>query len=226
MGRHSAPEEPPPPKNKPGYRFFVAILGIALLAFISMAVVAALFPENGSRAVAGQDGNAASPAYPGIPPNTPGAPPEAVQPSVSTSAPPTTAATSRPPTSRPPRTPAGATPSNQPTGRVLGTYGVRDEWVDGFIGQVVLSNTQTTPQHWQVRLVFPDTVSDDKPINSWIEGPGGATFRRDGAALIFESTQPLAPGALITLAFQFAKQGSDLNPRECSVNGMPCTSSP
>src|SRR5215204_622151 len=74
VGQHSVPEQPPPPKDKQRYRFLVAIAGIVTLAFITMAIVAAMFPEN-APAVAGPDGAAASanpfpplPTVDGVPP--------------------------------------------------------------------------------------------------------------------------------------------------------------
>src|ERR1700730_927634 len=49
------PEDLPPPKAKPRYRFVVAFSTILLLAFASMAIVAAIFPEQGPQARASGD---------------------------------------------------------------------------------------------------------------------------------------------------------------------------
>jgi hypothetical protein len=52
VGRHNKPEEVPPPKNKPRYRFVVAFSAIFALAFASMGLVAAIFPQRGPQAQA------------------------------------------------------------------------------------------------------------------------------------------------------------------------------
>jgi hypothetical protein len=186
VGRHSAPEEPPPPRDKPRYRFVVAISGILLLAFLSMAVVAAVFPETGPQAADGAGGNGAANPFPQVPagPVTPAGPPA--------------------------------------TAAITGAYELSQEWADGFIGAVRLTNDTAGPVSWQVRLVFPDTVRDLQ--NRWIAGgPGDTTVTRTGQTVVFDSQEQLAAGATIGLHFQFTKDGSNINPTECWVNGRPCS---
>jgi hypothetical protein len=194
VGRHSTPEEVPPPKEKPRYRFVVAISAIALLAFASMAFVAAVFPQQAPQAEA-------SPADPGLV-NIPGS---ASGPAVTTPS---------------PLGPGSA--AGPPTGFVAGTFVVSQDWADGFIGAVQLSNATPDAQTWQVRLVFPANVGALQA--HWISGgPGDATVTRAGQTVTFTGQSPLASGAHIGVFFQFAKTGANPAASACSVNGHACT---
>lgn len=207
MGRHAVPEQSPPPRDKPRYRFVLAFGAIFLLAFASMAIVAAVFPERGPQAQA--SGDAGNPFPPIAPAQT-----ITVNPSsgdVSTPGPDN-------PTVNPPP------PANPPTvaaGAVTGAFAVSQDWNDGFIGTVALSNSTDRAQPWVVRLVFPDIVGALQ--TSWIAGgPGGSTSQREGQTVTFTGTEPLARGARIGLSFQFAKGPGAPSPRSCLVNANPC----
>lgn len=191
MGRHARAEEPPPPKNKPRYRFPIAIGAIALLAFTSMAIVAAVYPERAPQA-------ATTPVQdPGVPGNP------------------------FPELSGIPNITSGPLPPPA-VAAVAGAYQLTQDWVDGFIGAVQLSNSTNAPQSWQVTLVFPDNVKDLQA--RWISGgPGEATVSRAGQTVTFAGQQPLPAGTQIALHFQFTKAAGSPNPRECSVNGRPCS---
>lgn len=216
MGRHLAPEEPPPPKDKPRYRFLVAISGILALAFAAMAVVNAVFPEKSPQAVAGPDPGQGANPFPEVP-GPPGGMPSA------TPDPAVTAPPSAPPTTGPPPGTTAQPPPNPPSGLVSGAYSVpQTPWPDGFIGSVRLTNNGTSAESWQVVLVFPGTVGALQ--NRWIsDGPGGSTVTRNGQTVVFNSTQVLAAGASIGLYFQFARAGADIDPEQCWVNGRACT---
>jgi Cellulose binding domain len=196
VGRHSTPEELPPPKDKPRYRFVIAISAIALLAFASMALVAAVFPQNAPQAEA----SPADPGLVGIPSQFPGSQSGAAAP-----------VTSPPP------------PATGPaTGPVAGTFVVSQDWADGFIGAVQLSNATPTAQAWRVQLVFPANVGALQA--RWISGgPGDTTVARAGQTVTFTSQVPLAAGAHIGVFFQFAKTGGNPAASACSVNGHACT---
>ncbi|HLT11151.1 MAG TPA: cellulose binding domain-containing protein [Micromonosporaceae bacterium] len=224
MGRHSAPEEPPPPKDKPRYRFVVALAGILCLGLLAMAVVNAIFPEQSPQAVAGPD-----PALDGDPVletpgevlETPGEPSPTDTPGPTPPPPSATAGPNSP--SRTSTTPAGPPPGDAPTGQVSGAYSLSGTpWPDGFIGSVQLTNNSDTPQPWQVVLVMPANVGELH--NRWISGgPGSSSVTRSGQTIVFNSTEPLAAGSSIGLFFQFAKEGPVTDPEECWVNGRACS---
>ncbi len=192
VGRHTRPEQPQP-EAKPRHRFVVAFSTIFLLAFASMAVVAAIFPEQGPQAKASGDPTGVGTPFPPIP---------AGQPADTSLGSTTVIATSG-------------------TGQVSGTFAVSQDWNEGFIGNVALSNTSASPQAWQVQLVFPDIVGQLQ--SRWIsDGPGDSTVARSGQTVTFTGQQPLAAGAHIGVFFQFAKGPGDPSPRNCLVNGSPC----
>jgi hypothetical protein len=190
VGRHSVAEEPPPPENKPGYRFPLAIGAIVLLACASMAIVAAVFPERTPRAAATTPENPAA----GNPfPQLPGEPTITSEPA-----------------------------STGPSAAVSGTFQLSRDYDGGFIGAVQLFNGATSAESWQVKLVFPSNVGTLQA--HWISGgPGDTTVAQAGQTFTFTSQQPLAAGAKIGLSFQFGKTAGDPHPRECSVNGTPCS---
>jgi hypothetical protein len=194
VGRHSTPEEPPPPKDKPRYRFVLAISAIFLLAFASMAVVAAVFPDKAPQAEAspGDPGAAGNP-FPSISSGSPG-----------------------------PVAPAAPQSSTTATGPFTGRFEVSQDWSDGFIGAVQLSNGTAGDKAWQVQLVFPANVGALQ--SRWISGgPGDSTVARTGQTVTFTGSVPLAAGAHIGIYFQFAKATGSPVPSACSVNGGPCT---
>jgi hypothetical protein len=193
----------------------VAIGAILLLAFASMAIVAAIFPEDGPQASATTPQNpaAAGNPFPQLP----------VDPSV------TVGATPAGPTSTTPvgiRGTAAPVPTTKrpstPAGTIAGAFQLTRDYDGGFIGTVQLSNGATSNQSWQVRLVFPANVGALQA--KWISGgPGDVTVTQNGQTYTFIGQQPLAAGTKIGLSFQFGKTAGDPRPRECSVNGSACS---
>lgn len=217
MGRHTAAEAPPPPKDKPRYRFLVAISGILVLAFVTMAAVAALFPENGSRAVAGPDGSQANPfpQLPGDPAATSGATP------TTGGQPPGVPASPLPTRGGPPRSTPPAKPP--PPNQVSGAYSVIDNavWDLGFQAQVAITNSTDASQSWQVRVRYPDTVT--RYVASWIDGYPEPQAQQSGQTVTFTGTVTIPAGQTVSLKFRFDKaKDGDYSPTECSVNGRPC----
>lgn len=228
MGRHNVPEVLPPPKDKPRYRFVLAISAIFLLAFASMAVVAAIFPEKAPQAEASPgDPNAGNP-FPVIstgPTASPGT--DAVAGAGSGAGAGAGAGAGSGATSAAPNRPGNSAPTTPPpvgkptSGGVTGAFTVKTEWADGFIGAVNLSNATSSGQSWQIQLVFADNVGVLQ--SRWIAGgPGEMTVTRTGQTVTFTGQQVLPSGAKIEVAFQFGKAAGTSAPRTCSINGQAC----
>jgi hypothetical protein len=204
VGRHNVPVELAAPEDKPRYRFVVAFSAIVLLAFASMAVVAALFPERAPQARANPGDLAAS----GNP-----FPPISAGRAGTVSAPRGRSATATPQATNP--------ASGTTTAPVAGTFQLSQDWNNKFIGAVQLSNGTGSAQAWQVQLAFPDNVGDLQA--RWISGgPGDMTVTRAGQTVTFTGQTPLAAGAHIGVNFQFGKTAGSPTPRTCSVNGRAC----
>jgi cellulase/cellobiase CelA1 len=108
------------------------------------------------------------------------------------------------------------------TGPVAGTFVVSQDWADGFIGAVQLSNPTPNAQAWQVQLVFPANVGALQA--HWISGgPGDSTVVRAAQTVTFTGQVPLAAGAHVGVFFQFAKTSGSPSATACSVNGHACT---
>jgi hypothetical protein len=213
VGRHTAQEEPPPPKEKPRWRFLVAIGGILVLAFVAMAAVAALFPENGSRAVAGADPTENPfPHLPGDPAVTAGPSPSA-GPSPNAGTPPTRGADTRPPRSS----------TASPSGPLSGVYTLLPGrvWNDGFQAEIMITNGAATAQSWQVRLQYPANVTPY--VTSWMDGYPAPAVEVTGQTVTFTGTAAVPAGRTVNLRFEFKKSAGDFDPVSCTVNGRACT---
>ena len=213
MGRHLVREEPPPPKEKPRWRFLVAISGIVVLAFIAMAAVAALFPENGSRAVAGADPTE-NPF-----PQLPGEPLGTVGPSPSVGASPTAGTPPNQP--RGTRTPRST--ADTPSGSLGGVYSLLPGrvWNDGFQAEIMITNGGTTAQQWQVRLQYPAAIT--RYVTSWMDGYPAPVVEVAGQTVTFTGTAAIPAGHTVNLRFEFKKSAGDFDPIACTVNGRACT---
>jgi hypothetical protein len=218
VARHLAKEEEPPPRDKPRYRFVVAIVGIGALAFIAMVVVNAVFPERSPQAVAGPEdpgtGGNPFPAVPGDPGLTPPATPD---PAVTGSTAP--ALTTAPGTS----TTTSPPPPPPPSGPVVGDYTAQAPYPGGdFQAQVRLTNGGGSAQPWQIRLRYADNVTG--VVNIWIDSyPNQPTATLEQGVFVFSGTRDLNPGEAITVKFHMDATGEDISPSECSVNGHTCT---
>jgi hypothetical protein len=213
VGRHTAREEPPPPKDKPRWRFLVAIGGIIVLAFIAMAAVAALFPENGPRAVAGADPTENPfPQLPGGPVGTVGP-----SPSGGTSPPGGIPLTQSPGTRPPP--PA----TDSPAGPLSGVYSLLPGrvWNDGFQAEIMITNGSAAAQSWQVRLQYPANVTQYR--TSWMDGYPAPAVEVTGQTVTFTGTATIPAGRTVNLRFEFKKSAGDFDPVSCTVNGRVCT---
>jgi hypothetical protein len=215
VGRHLAREEPPPPKDKPRWRFLVAISGILVLAFIAMAAVAALFPETGPRAAANPTENP-FPHLPGDPVATNGPGPSATASVGPSAAPPPT----RPGSTRTPR--VTGSPNPPPSGQLSGVYSLLPGrvWNDGFQAEIMITNNTATAQSWQVRLRYPESVTQF--VTSWMDGYPAPAVEVTGQTVTFTGGANVPANTTVNLRFEFKKSGSDFNPVECTVNGRPC----
>ncbi|MEH0974742.1 cellulose binding domain-containing protein [Micromonospora sp. CPCC 205546] len=147
-----------------------------------------------------------------------------------------TAAPSRRVTSRP--TPGQSTPARRssppsptPTGSgdaaliappsssaspVTGRYRVLESYADGFVGEVLLSNTSVTGRGWTARLTFPGA----RLGSAWIEGGPQGTAQRIEDGFTYRSGGDLPPGA--STALRFYVQGTQSRPAGCTVDGAAC----
>jgi hypothetical protein len=217
VGRHLAREEPPPPKDKPRWRFLVAISGILVLAFIAMAAVAALFPENGPRAAAGPTENP-FPHLPGDPVVTNGGVPSATAtPGPSAGSQPTRTAPARTPRATPP-----GSPTPPPSGQLNGVYSLLPGrvWNDGFQAEIMITNNTSSAQSWQVRVRYPESVT--QYVTSWMDGYPAPAVQVSGQTVTFTGAANVPANTTVNLRFEFKKSGGDFNPVECTVNGRTC----
>jgi hypothetical protein len=215
VGRHTAKEEQPPPKEKPRWRFLVAISGIIVLAFVAMAAVAALFPENGPRAVAGSDPTE-NPF-----PQLPGGPVVTVGPTQSPGASPSTAPATQPPGTRPPRSSTVPT-TGSPSGSLSGVYSLLPGrvWSDRFQAEIMITNDAASTQSWQVRLQYPVTVT--RYVTSWMDGYPAPAVQVSGQTVTFTGSAAIPAGTTVNLRFEFEKSAGDFDPVSCAVNGRTC----
>src|SRR5690349_11924285 len=128
MGRHEMREVWRTAVPKQSYRFLIAIGAIVALAFLSMALVAALYPENGGAAAQGDATGPPPYTYPDTtdaPTDTPALPGADTLPTGDLAA-------------------VYSVPSNA-------------VWSTGFQAQVVMRNNSGTPQGWELRLTYPQS---------------------------------------------------------------------
>ena len=191
----------------------MAISAIVLLAFVAMAAVAALFPENGSRASAGADPTE-NPF-----PHLPGDPTVGPSPSADASPSPGTRPT-RTPGTKPPQPTGPGTAS--PTGPLSGVYSLLPGrvWSDGFQAEIMITNGSTAAQSWQVTLQYPASVT--QYVTSWMDGYPAPTVQVSGQTVTFSGTAAIPAGRTVNLRFEFKKSTGDFDPVSCTVNGRAC----
>jgi hypothetical protein len=191
MGRHEMREVWRTAVPKQSYRFLIAIGAIVALAFLSMALVAALYPENGGAAAQGDATGAPADTDPDV-----------------------TDGSSPPP---PPNT------DTLPTGDLAAVYSVPSNavWSTGFQAQVVMRNNSGTPQGWELRLTYPQSVTAF--VSAFIDGYSAPVENSLGQQYIITSTMPIAAGQTIIVKIEFDRvTTSDFTPRDCFVNGRAC----
>jgi hypothetical protein len=98
---------------------------------------------------------------------------------------------------------------------------VLNSYVDSFIGEVLVSNSSSSPHDWSVRLRFSSNVGNLR--TSWVESQPQATLTRSGQTFIWTSTVPVNAGSSVALRFQFDRSGTNSNPVTCTVNGANCS---
>ncbi|MEH1127073.1 hypothetical protein [Micromonospora sp. CPCC 206061] len=108
-----------------------------------------------------------------------------------------------------------------PQTTVTGRYQVLDSFGDSFIGEVLVSNRESSPQHWTVRLRFPSNVGNLRTF--WVEGAPQGSMRRSGDTYIFTSGVPVNGRSSVPLRFHYDRVGSGDTPSSCTVNGATCS---
>ncbi|HKN97761.1 MAG TPA: cellulose binding domain-containing protein [Pseudonocardiaceae bacterium] len=134
--------------------------------------------------------------------------------------PPTTAAPPPPTTTAPPPPPPPTTtappPASGATCQV--TYARSDEWAGGFIANVTVTNTGTTPlAGWTVTYDFP---GDQQVTSAW-----NAVVTQSGTRVtaVNESyNATVAPGTSVSFGFQGTWSTNDTSPSRFAVNGAAC----
>ncbi|MFC4150421.1 cellulose binding domain-containing protein [Micromonospora mangrovi] len=111
--------------------------------------------------------------------------------------------------------PSSAAPPPSP---VTGRYAVVDTFDGGFIGEVRISNADSTARGWTVRLVFPT----GRLVTSWVEGAEQGRASVSGEVFTYTSGVDLAAGASVPLRFHFEATGTT-RPAGCTVDDAPCS---
>ena len=121
--------------------------------------------------------------------------------------------TSPPPTSPPPTSP----PPGGGTCHI--TYTKASEWAGGFVANLTVANTGSTPINgWRLAFTFP---GDQKITNGW-----SATVTQTGAGVTatnagFNAT--ISPGTSASFGFQGTWTSNDNAPTSFSLNGTACS---
>ncbi len=123
-----------------------------------------------------------------------------------------------PATAAPACVPAPPRPAPSRT-EAAGTLSIRcdqgNSWDTGFIGGGTVTNTGTTPQHFQAEIGYP-AAAGVRVTTAWnadLERADGRTRYRGG---------PLAPGATRTFGFEATKTTADpVRPDACTVSRIP-----
>lgn len=108
-----------------------------------------------------------------------------------------------------------------PQATVTGRYQVLDSFGDSFIGEVLVSNSESAPQNWTVRLRFPSNVGNLRTF--WVEGAPQGSMRRSGDTYIFTSGVPVNGRSSVPLRFHYDRVGRGDTPSSCTVNGAACS---
>ena len=118
--------------------------------------------------------------------------------------------------SSPPVTFTTATPS---TSTCAVTFADTNDWGNGFVGAVDVTNTGSVPvDSWTLGFTWPTTWQQ---VSSGWNG----TWTQTGAAVQVVNTadnRVLAPGATTSVGFVGAYQGPNVSPTAFTLNGVPC----
>ena len=124
---------------------------------------------------------------------------------------------SKTPTSPPPTSPPPTTPPPASTCHV--TYTKASEWTGGFVANVTIGDTGTTPVNgWKLTFTFP---GDQKITNAW-----NATISQSGASVTATNASydaAISPGGSVSIGFQGTWTSNDTSPASFSLNGTACS---
>ncbi|MFG1890958.1 cellulose binding domain-containing protein [Micromonospora sp. NPDC049051] len=132
---------------------------------------------------------------------------------------PTPARTSSPPSPTPAPTPTssgGTLLIAPPPSPVTGRYRLVESFADGFVGEVLITNTSSTRRGWTAQLTFPGT----RLSSAWVEGTTQGTAQRIDDGFTYRSGVDLPAGGSATLRFYV--QGAQSRPASCTVDGSAC----
>lgn len=121
------------------------------------------------------------------------------------------------PVSPPPSSPPPTSPP--PGGTCHVTYTKSSEWSGGFVANVTIGNTGTTPvSGWTLGFTFP---GDQKITSAW-----GTTVTQSGenvSAVNASYDAAISPGGIVLFGFQGTWASSDTAPSSFTLNGTRCT---
>jgi poly(hydroxyalkanoate) depolymerase family esterase len=125
--------------------------------------------------------------------------------------------TSPPPTSPPPTSPPPTSPP--PGGTCHVTYTKSSEWAGGFVANLTIANTGSTPVNgWTLTFSFP---GDQHVTNAW-----NATVTQSGSNVTAANASydgTISPGGSASMGFQGTWTSNDTAPGSFSLNGTACT---
>lgn len=150
---------------------------------------------------------------------------------VETTAPPTEPPATTPPPDKPPPPPPPAKPpppppppppasEAPPPPDLVAKYRLKLSFEDEFIGRVVIVNNSGKRQHWTLELAFPDNVG--ALLAYWIDGSAQPQVYVVGNRHFFSSTVPIDAESHVVLFVKFARDGKDVDPKICKLNGSHC----
>jgi cellulase/cellobiase CelA1 len=102
-------------------------------------------------------------------------------------------------------------------------YATTSEWSSGFVGNITITNTGTTPiADWTLTFTFG---GDERIVQPW-----GAVSSQSGSAVTMRNEpwdRVIPPGASVTAGMLGAWTGGHHEPPEAfAVNGVPCQVGP
>ncbi|MCS7475641.1 cellulose binding domain-containing protein [Umezawaea endophytica] len=113
--------------------------------------------------------------------------------------------------------PATFTTTTPPTSTCAVTFTDTNDWGNGYVGAVDITNTGTTSlDTWTLAFTWPTTWQ--QVTSGW-----NATWTQTGTAVQVAGTAPLAPGATANTGFVGAYQGPNAPPTTFTLNGTLCT---
>jgi hypothetical protein len=240
VGRHSVPDELPPPPTGVGRlpRWLRQPGPLALLVVAILIVVCGVWAvldmnrDGGPASIADVPpatyANAETPpadasltATPGTPSASGGVVGTPVDGGIGPTAGAGASPTKQSSAARPPAT-TGA-PAAPAAAGVTGAYGSVNDWGGGFTGSISISNDSGGASSWTVQLTYPDAVTANHGY--WTNSssqPTLASPAAGGHTWTFTSTTAIPAGGSVSLGFQFDKSGGPVSPVSCTVNGHAC----